>query len=202
MSAVDAYKLSFIVRHCFLAGLLVAFPAIAQNQPETRPAYSVLSSGFSNQNFYCHAGYTPADCQQQIAELKVVLVRYPTEELAPWTWVLVRSQDWIPIVQLLGLRPNSPAFTALDQRETFLEEALFKRQGLRSAELQQEWLMPRDQLLDLAVTHELGHALCSEPNEVVADHIGEELRRGHRPRCRSSKVHGYTPIRTPDTAPR
>jgi hypothetical protein len=68
--------------------------------------------------------------------------------------------------------------------------------------LQREWLMPREQLLDLAVTHELGHALCSEPNEDVADRFGEELRRGHRPHCRSSKVRSYTPIHNPDTASR
>jgi hypothetical protein len=73
---------------------------------------------------------------------------------------------------------------------------------LRAAELQREWLMPREQLLDLAVTHELGHALCSEPNEAVADRFGEELRRGHRPHCRSSKVRSYTPIHNPDTAQR
>jgi hypothetical protein len=114
---------------------------------------------------------------------------------------LVRSQDWTPISVLLGLKPESPAFTAVDRRETFLKEALFKRRGLRAAELQREWLMPRDQLLDLAVTHELGHALCSEPNEAVADRFGEELRRGHRPRC-SSKVRGYTSIRNPDRAQR
>jgi len=196
MSAVDAYKMSLFV------ALLVTCPGIALTQSETNPGYSVISSGLSNQNFYCHTGYTLADCRQEIADLKTVLARYPAEELGPWTWVLVRSQDWIPISVLLGLKPESPAFTALDQRETFLEDALFKRQGLRSAELQREWLMPRDQLLNLAVTHELGHALCSEPSEEVADRFGEELRRGHRPRCRSSKVRDYTSIRNPDTAHR
>jgi hypothetical protein len=201
MSAVDAYKVSFSVWHFFLAVLLVACPAIAQT-PSAMPGYSVLSPGLFNQNFYCHAGYNLADCRQEVAELKTILARYPAEELGPWTWVLVRSQDWIPISVLLGLKPESPAFTAVDQRETFLEEALFKRQGLRAAELQREWLMPREQLLDLAVTHELGHALCSEPNEDVADRFGEELRRGHRPHGRSSKVRSYTPIHNPDTAQR
>jgi hypothetical protein len=199
---VDAYKVSFSVRHFFLAVLLVACPAIAQTQSEAMPGYSVLSPGLSNQNFYCHTGYTLADCRQEVAELKAILARYPADELGPWTWVLVRSQDWIPISVLLGLKPQSPAFTAVDQRETFLEEALFKREGLRSAELQREWLMPRVQLLDLAVTHELGHALCSEPNEAVADRFGEELRRGRRPHCRSSKERVYTSVRNPDTAQR
>jgi hypothetical protein len=44
--------------------------------------------------------------------------------------------------------------------------------------------MPK--LLELAVTHELGHALCEEPNETAADHFGEELRKGRLMRCRIS----------------
>ena len=199
---MDAYQVSLSVRHFFVAVFLLVCPVIAQTQSEAMPGYSVLSPGLSNQNFYCHAGYTLADCRQEVAELKAILARYPADELGPWTWVLVRSQDWIPISVLLGLKPESPAFTAVDQRETFLEEALFKREGLRSAELQREWLMPREQLLVLAVTHELGHALCSEPNEAVADRFGEELRRGRRPHCRSSKERVYTSVRNPDTAQR
>src|SRR5580693_1749061 len=158
------------------------------------PGYIALLPRHCADAIRCHAGLfgiVAGIGRQEIAELKAVLARYPVEELGPWTWVLVRSQDWIPISVLLGLKPESPAFTAVDQRETFLEEALFKREGLRSAELQREWLMPREQLLDLAVTHELGHALCSEPNEALADHFGEELRRGHRaaarPRCAATR---------------
>jgi hypothetical protein len=106
---------SFVLRSAFLPGcIVVACPAIAQTQSEALPGYSVLSPGLPNQNFYCHAGYTLADCRQEVAELKTVLARYPTEELGPRTWVLVRSQDWIPISVLLGLKPESPAFTAVD----------------------------------------------------------------------------------------
>ena len=45
--------------------------------------------------------------------------------------------------------------------------------------------MPK--LLELAVSHELGHAFCEEPNEAAADHFGEELRKGRLLRCRVSK---------------
>jgi hypothetical protein len=45
--------------------------------------------------------------------------------------------------------------------------------------------MPK--LLELAVTHELGHAFCEEPNEAAADHFGEELRNGRLTRCRISR---------------
>lgn len=193
---MSAVKLSFLFLHLFLAAWLTARPAIAQSRSKASPGYSVLSSGLSDQNFYCHSGFTLADCRQDIAQLKAVLARYPADELGNWTWVLVRSQDWTSISQFLRLKSGSPAFTALDQRETFLEEALFQHQGLRSAELQRAWLMPIDKLLNLAVTHELGHALCGEPNEAVADRFGEELRQGQRPSCRSSKLHNDT-IRNP-----
>jgi hypothetical protein len=199
---VDACEVLFSVRRCFLTALLLMCPAIAQDQSKALPGYSVLAPEFSSQSFYCHTGYTVDDCRRDVAELRTVLARYPVEELAPWTWVLVRSEDWIPISVHLGLKPDSPAFTALDQRETFLEAALFRGQGLRSAELQREWLMTRDKLLDLAVTHEMGHALCSEPDEAFADILGKELRRGQRPRCRSSKIRGYPSIRSPGPAER
>src|SRR5258707_747661 len=79
---------------------------------------------------------------------------------------------------MLRLNPDSPAFTALEPRETFLEEALFVHDPRRTAELMEEWQRSMPKLLELAVTHELGHAFCEEPNEAAADHFGEELRKG------------------------
>jgi hypothetical protein len=49
-----------------------------------------------------------------------------------------------------------------------------------------EWQRSMPKLLELAVTHELGHAFCEEPNEAAADHFGEELRNGRLMRCRIS----------------
>ena len=149
-------------------------------RPETERAI------LSRQEFHCHTGYSLAQCQKDILELKKVLAHYPIEGLGHWTWVLVRSQDWKPISQMLRLNPESPAFTALEPRETFLEEALFVHDPLRTAELMEEWQRSMPELLELAVTHELGHAFCDEPNEAVADHFGEELRNGRLTRCRTS----------------
>jgi hypothetical protein len=172
-------------------------------RPETERA--ILSS----QEFHCHTGYSLAQCQKDILELKKVLAHYPIEGLGHWTWVLVRSQDWKAISQMLRLNPESPAFTALDPRETFLEEALFVHDPLRTAELMEEWQRSMPKLLELAVTHELGHAFCDEPNEAAADHFGEELRNSRLTRCRVSKeskkrmgtaeLHGLKPnaLRTP-----
>jgi hypothetical protein len=139
------------------------------------------------QEFHCHTGYPVVQCLRDILQLKRVLSHYPTEGLGQWTWVLVRSQDWKRISRMLGLDPGSPAFTAIDLRETFLEEALFAHDPQRTSELMDVWRMAMPSLLVLAVTHELGHAFCDEQNEAEADHFGDELRKGRLAPCRVSK---------------
>jgi len=189
---VQHYRFLLLVSNCLVAVLAISSPSIAQAPAEAGATNSevIISSEFSKQKFHCHTGYTLADCHKEVAELKTVLARFHAEELGSWTWILVRSQEWRPILLQLGMNSQIPAFTAIDQRETFLEEALFGHEVLRTAELQREWLLPLKKLLELAVTHELGHALCGEPNEAIADRFGEELRRGRRPPCRTSKVAG------------
>jgi hypothetical protein len=158
-----------------------------QTSSEVATGHSPGAVALSGQEFHCHTGYPLAQCQQDILQLKNILIRYRVEGLGPWTWVLVRSEDWGPISQTLRLNPDSPAFTALDQRETFLEEAIFLHDPLRIAQLMKEWQLPMTKLLDLAVTHELGHALCDEQNEAAADRFGEELRLGMQPACQVAK---------------
>jgi hypothetical protein len=176
---------SRLVMSCCLIVSVWMLPTTGQTaaeiaRPETERAM------LSSQEFRCHTGYSRAQCQNDIVELKKVLAHYPIEGLGHWTWVLVRSRDWKPISQMLRLNPDNPAFTALEPRETFLEEALFVHDPLRTAELMEEWQRSMPKLLELAVTHELGHAFCEEPNEAAADHFGEELRKGQLVRCRVS----------------
>jgi len=142
---------------------------------------------FSGQEFHCHTGYPLTQCQKDILQLRKILTHYPIQELGEWTWVLVRSQDWKPISQMLGLNPDSPAFTAIEPRETFLEEALFAHDPQRTSELMDEWRMAMPDLLQLAVAHELGHAFCEEHNEVAAGRFGDELRKGHLAPCLVAK---------------
>ena len=50
--------------------------------------------------------------------------------------------------------------------------------------------------MDIAVTHELGHALCWEKNERLANEYGKKLREGKIPQCRNSPGMGSArPIR-------
>jgi hypothetical protein len=135
------------------------------------------------QEFFCHTRYDLRQCEERIAELKALLLQYPAASPKHWSWIIVRSEDWQPLVQTLHLDRRSPAFTALTERETFLEDALFFPQPGRTDELVKLLHTPLDQLLSMAVSHELGHAICHNGNEATANHVGEQLRSGRYPDC-------------------
>ena len=132
--------------------------------------------------FYCNTGYSLESCRAHVAALQRVLSTAP--ELGAWTWVLVRSEDWKPILLTrAGLDPDSPAFTVPEKRQTFLEEALFTPLPGRSATLLEKFRLPLDQLLEHAVLHELAHALCKERDERQTDIYARQLREGTFDRC-------------------
>jgi hypothetical protein len=84
----------------------------------------------------------------------------------------------------LRLNPGSPAFTALDLRETFLEESLIvPPTPERARELMYAFGIPLDELLEYAVTHELGHAVCHGGTESLAEQFGRQLREDLHPSC-------------------
>lgn len=134
-------------------------------------------------HFICDSGYNQADCTAQVNQLGGILVRMDLSPLGDWTWVLVRSQDWRPILRRVGRDPKSPAFTILDKRQIFLEEALFNAAPARARELLEAWRMPLDELRTFAVTHELGHALCQETDEARANAYAEQLRSTGKVTC-------------------
>jgi len=138
------------------------------------------------QHFVCNTGYSLSKCQADMAVLRKTLAKYPTAELGEWTWVLVRSADWKYIVMPRGIDPDSPAFTYLPKRETLIEEALVATVPQRMGELIWRWGMSTDDLLELAVAHELGHALCNERSEMKARRAAKALLGGKRPSCEVS----------------
>jgi hypothetical protein len=135
------------------------------------------------QRFVCNTGYTVEKCKKEIAVLRANLAKYPTAQLGDWTWILVRSEDWKPILLRRGLDPDSPAFTFYAKHETFIEEALVTQVPGRGRELLLKWNMSMKDLLDLAITHEMGHALCDDKDESNADRVGQLLREGRAPSC-------------------
>ena len=146
----------------------------------TGPTPSSASPDFQ---FYCNPGYSQGNCTVQVNQLANILVEMDLAPLGNWSWTLVRSEDWQPILRRVGRDPKSPAFTILDKRQIFLEEALFNAAPARARELLEAWRMPLDELRTFAVTHELGHALCQETDEARANAYAEQLRSTGKVTC-------------------
>ena len=141
----------------------------------------------SGQLFVCNVGYTPEKCHKQIAILRKALAKYPVERLGNWTWVLVRSVDWRDILVQRGLSPDSPAFTYLPMRETFIEEALVVPVPVRGVNLLNMWQMSTSNLLDFAIAHELGHAFCNDRDEDKARRVARMLQEGLAISCEARR---------------
>jgi hypothetical protein len=109
--------------------------------------------------------------------LRKALANYRASDLGGWTWVLVRSENWKLILLARGLDPAVPALTVPELRTTFFEEALLAGASGRVSELMDVWHLGRQSLLDLAVRHELGHALCNDSNEWKAGRVARLLEQ-------------------------
>jgi hypothetical protein len=166
----------------FFLTIAVQFAA-SQTVALTNPSKADVPSPVP-QHFVCNVEYSAQQCHEQMSVLRPLLDKYGASRLRDWTWVLVKSQDWKSMQHLHGMDPDSPAFTVLNRRETFFEEALVSPVTERRVELVRQWSQGMDDLLNLAVTHELGHALCNEKNEKKADGYGEMLRRGEGVQCK------------------
>jgi hypothetical protein len=141
------------------------------------------------QRFTCNTGYTLAACLRDIATLQGAVRKYPLRALGQWNWILVKTADWKPFVVHLGFSPNSPALTCLELKMTFVEEAIVIDKGDRTRELVSEYKMSRDRLLNYAVTHEMGHGICSDVDESHANEVAAKLQAGKPFACRTVREH-------------
>jgi hypothetical protein len=133
--------------------------------------------------FYCTSDYNPVQCAHDVKSLEEELTKYPLDRLGRWSFVLTPSDHWPALVAKLKGNTFSPAFSVLGQKTTVFEQAIFSPAPVRAQELMEMFGTLGGPLLRLAVTHELGHALCSETDERRADEYGRELRSGQTPLC-------------------
>jgi hypothetical protein len=77
----------------------------------------------------------------------------------------------------------SPAFSIIDQHITVLESSLLASTPLRDKSLLRTFGVIGGALLHLAVTHELGHAICQDQDQRRADDHGRELRQKNTVEC-------------------
>jgi hypothetical protein len=171
----------------FLASALPGFVG-AQSASHVN-ALRVMPATPAGQEFFCVGPYSVPECEVQAALLHAVLQKYDAERLGKWSWIVVRSEDWKQFLSRLHLDPASPAFSHLGNRQTFFDEALLVLKPKRELELMTRWNIPFDKFLNFAVSHELGHALCQESDEVKAERSGQRLRKNIASVCDIQKSH-------------
>jgi hypothetical protein len=164
--------------HLFMAAQLMLAALLNQKTTAAPP-----QTNTTLQHFVCNTGYNLQKCREDLAVLRRTLAKYPVGELGEWTWILVRSEDWKPILLTRGLDPDSPAFTYYEKQETFIEEVLVAEVPVRRGKLLVEWGMSMQDLLDFAIAHELGHALCNEKDEAKANRVARMLQEQKRYVC-------------------
>lgn len=138
---------------------------------------------WSSQSLYCQSSYQTTVCEKELEALRDALRQFPVDRLGSWNWVLIRSEEWRTLAGSLWLDPRSPAFTSLQDRATFLNEALISPDARYQAELIAAYRVPMHRLLHVAIAHELGHALCGVVDEGKAARLGERLSAGEAPEC-------------------
>jgi hypothetical protein len=133
--------------------------------------------------FFCTENYSREDCKNDIFILSQTLARYPLERLGSWSFVLASADEWEPLMSRLRLPPESPAFSVLGGNTTVFSQVLYSAPADRRTDLMKTLGVPVDQLLEFAVAHEIGHALCHELSEAKTAPFAEQLRAGHQPAC-------------------
>jgi hypothetical protein len=145
--------------------------------------------------FFCTQSYESQACLKDSIALRHALAPYPLERLGTWSFLLVPAEDWSALVRGLRQNPVSPAFSIIDQHITVLESSLFTASPIRDKSFLRTFGVIGGALLDLAVTHELGHAICQEGDQRRADNYGRELRQTKTVDC-SETPEGLSKLRS------
>ena len=174
-----------------IAVLFAAYAAQTQNLKMLAVRFPANGATPNNIQFLCSQKYDKTECVKDATALRKAMSPYPLQLLGPWSFVLVPADDWKALVRSQGGDAVSPAFSMLDQRATLLDSSLFSPSASRNKELMQRFSLMGAPLVELALTHEMGHGICLEKDERRADNYGKDLRDGKVPDC--SKTPGWKP---------
>jgi hypothetical protein len=164
--------------------IVVLFAACAAGlNPEMITVRFRRTANLNAIQFLCSQTYDRAECVKDATALRQAMSPYPTQLLGAWSFVLVPADGWKVLVRGQGGDPVSPAFSMLDRRVTLLDSSLFAASATRNKELLQRFDLIGAALVDLALTHEMGHGICQGKDERRADDYGKELREGKVPDC-------------------
>ena len=184
-----------------IAVLFAACAAQTQNLKMIAVRFPANGSMPNSIQFLCSEKYDKAECVKEATALRLAMAPYPLRLLGDWSFVLVPADDWKVLVRGQGGDPVSPAFSMLDQRVTLLDASLFSGSATRNKELMARFGLMGPQLVDLAVTHEMGHGICQERDERRADDYGKDLRNGNIPDCSKTPGRKQTSLATNVPAP-
>ncbi len=144
----------------------------------------VYAAARGAQAIFCEVRLAVDDCKSAADILTSHLQAYPVAQLGTWTWVILPADHWNDLGRELGLDLDSPAYTCLEDRMTLIDESMLaQKDPRRNADLLRKFEMPLAKLIDFAVTHEIGHALCGFKDEYKAEAVGKRLREGQLPYC-------------------
>jgi hypothetical protein len=178
--------------------IAVLFAACAA-QPQTLRVVPVDLEGTAQTlkkvQFFCTQDYNRDECHEHALVLQRALMNYPLERLGMWSFALVSTDTWKDLIRALGGPVHSPAFTIFDQRTTVVESSLFSPTTTRSAEFRRVFGVTGEAMLELAVSHELGHCICQERDERRADEYGHKLRQTKTVDC-TKTTEGPSTIRS------
>jgi hypothetical protein len=180
---VPAVKLSLLI-----ATLLAAGAAQTQTVRVVPVHLDAIASIPNKIQFFCTHNYDNQACLKDSVALRDALAPYPLARLGTWSFLLVPADDWRTLLRDLHLNPVSPAFSIIDQHITVLESSLFTSTPIRDKSLLRTFGVIGGALLNLAVTHELGHAICQDQDQRRADDYGRELRHTKAVDCTKTPV--------------
>lgn len=152
-----------------IALLFAASAAQTQNLKMMAVHFPANGSIPNTVQFLCSQRYDRAECAKDATVLRAAIVPYPVQLLGEWSFVLVPADDWKALVRSQGGDPVSPAFSMLEQRVTLLDGSLFLGSAVRNKELLERFGMIGAGLVNLAITHEMGHAICQEDERSADD---------------------------------
>ena len=192
-----------VKKSVLIAVLFAAYPAQTQNLKMLAVRFPANGATPNNIQFLCSQKYDKTECMKDATALRKAMSPYPLQLLGPWSFVLVPADDWKALVRSQGGDAVSPAFSMLDQRATLLDSSLFSPSASRNKELMQRFSLMGAPLVELALTHEMGHGICQEKDERRADNYGKDLRDGKIPDCSKTSGGKQTSVATslPASAP-
>jgi hypothetical protein len=141
----------------------------------------------ANIQILCTTSYKASACHEHARSLAAHLRRFPLDRLGGWRFILVPSSEWNSLMATISGNSASPAFSLLQSKVIVLEEALFGPVAPRQRELMDAFGETREKLLDLAISHEFGHAICMDVDEGRARRFGKLLRAGAYPSCQRTR---------------